>query len=102
MKRVGVWVGVVLAGCVAAGIVLMWPVSIRQGVNYEVSEIRMPLFAKAIHFMSRALTLRQLARDITRGTHTDQEKCEAILAWMTRPTLSSCARATAPWSSVIR
>ena len=66
------------------GVVLLlnWPVSTRQGMNYVVTEHRIPLYAKLVHFLDRSITFRQLAHDLTSGLRSDQAKADAILAWM--------------------
>lgn len=78
MKRAAVWA----IGLIAVAVVMTSPVTTRQAINFQMSEITIPLYAKAAHFLSRSLSFRQLAREIARGSQTDQERAEAILAWM--------------------
>ena len=56
-------------------------VSIRQGVNGRVREIRMPLYIKTMEFLTRHYEYQRIAKEITKGCNTDEEKVLAILAW---------------------
>jgi len=56
-------------------------VSIRQGVNGECRAIRMPLAVKWTEFLARHYEYGRIAREVTRGCLTDQEKVLAILKW---------------------
>ena len=80
MMRASRWAWV--AGCVGIAAVMLWPVTTRQGINYQVSERTIPAYAKAVHFLSRSITFRRMARDITAGARTDQERAEKILTWV--------------------
>lgn len=73
-----------VACILGAGLLLHWPVGTRQGIDYTVTEHRIPLYAKITHFLDRAITFKQLAQDITRGQKTEQAKAEAIVIWMDR------------------
>lgn len=74
-----VWI---VVGCLGVGLLLHWPVRVHQSVNYEPAEWSIPLYVKAIHFMSRSFAFRRLVKEITAGWTTEQEKAEAILNWM--------------------
>jgi hypothetical protein len=72
----------ILFGVVGTALLLSWPVSTRQGIDYRVTERRIPLLVKAVHFIDRSLAFQQLASDLTRGVRGDQAKAEAVLAWI--------------------
>jgi hypothetical protein len=55
--------GLVAAGVVVAGAaILAWPVTTRQGVNYRLSEHRIPLALKLLGFLHRGAEYRHLVR----------------------------------------
>ncbi len=60
---------------------LSLPATTRQGVNFEVSTHRLPLYVKLTDFFHRHYHYQLLARDITRGRHTDRERVEAVYQW---------------------
>ncbi len=81
----------------AAGIGLAcWPVTTRVGIDYRVSTYRIPLGQKAIQFVGRHLETRRLAREVTQGAVTDEEKILRIFSWVV-----GHVRATPPGSPVI-
>ena len=67
---------------VLAGVALAAPwASTRQGVNFEVTMYRMPPYLKAMDFINRDLHYQALARRMTQGKRTDEERALAVLAW---------------------
>jgi len=56
-------------------------VSSRQGVNYIVSEKKIPLYVKTLNFLHRHFEYKRLVEEITRGSKTDKEKVLAIFDW---------------------
>ncbi|MBN1793575.1 MAG: hypothetical protein JW844_01260 [Candidatus Omnitrophica bacterium] len=58
------------------------PVTEKYGVNFTYYQRTMPLYEKAVHFISRHLLYRRLAREITLQATTPEEALEAILEWM--------------------
>lgn len=69
-------VTVMLAGSVT--------VTTRQGVNFDVTEHRLPLYLKTFEFMDRDAQYRQIANEITRGAASDESRMTAVLAWTSR------------------
>ncbi len=68
----------------ALGGVAFWPATTRQGVNYQVSIHRLPLYAKASEFVERSAQYRQLADDVMRGVNGDEARALAAFAWTCR------------------
>lgn len=60
------------------------PVTTKQGVNYEVSEHRIPLYRKAFEFLDRDAQYRHLAQGITRGAASDTVRVRAVFDWTAR------------------
>ena len=56
-------------------------VTTRQGVNFEVSTHRLPLYRKALEFVDRAAQYRQIASEITRGATSDRERAIRVFDW---------------------
>lgn len=57
------------------------PVSIRQGVDYRVQEIRMPLWVKASEFLARDFWYRRIASEVTAGEKDPETKLRKAYAW---------------------
>ncbi len=62
-------------------IVINISVSSRQGVNYVVHTIRLPLYIKFIEFIDRDYQYKTIARAIIKDCKTDNEKVLAIFYW---------------------
>lgn len=60
---------------------LAWPATTRQGVNFKVTEKRLPAIIKGMDFLVRDYEYRHLAAEITRGCATEESKAEALLQW---------------------
>ena len=60
------------------------PVTTKQGVNFEVSEHRLPLYVKTFEFLDRHTQYRQIAAEATRGAVTDADKLQAVFDWTAR------------------
>lgn len=57
-------------------------VSTRQGKNYRVQTIKIPLYLKLLDFFDRHFNYRQLAKNITINTNSDKEKVMKIFYWV--------------------
>lgn len=82
-RRFRWWHGAALGmgGIVLAG---LWPVTSRGGVNYVWSTKQIPLYEKAINFLSRDLQTRRLVKEITAGAPDADEKILRIFSWVTQ------------------
>lgn len=69
---------VILAGVV---VVLVMPVTTRQGVDFDVSTIQLPLYAKALDFVDRDVKYHALVRKITAGKTTEEARALAVFDW---------------------
>ncbi len=74
----------VVLALIAAGIWVAGriPATTRVGINYIVIQKDISLREKAVHFLSRHLAMRRLARDITGNKRTAVEKALAIQSWV--------------------
>ena len=63
-------------------LILNIPVSTRQGIDYDVTSRKMPLYVKASAFIYRDFEYRDLSRRITVGIDNDRDKIAAIYGWM--------------------
>ena len=63
------------------GLVMNAEVSIRQGINGHVRQVRMPLYIKIMEFTTRHYEYQRISREIMKGCNTDEEKVLAILRW---------------------
>lgn len=77
LKRCAPWL--LLAGALWG--VMAWPSTTRQGVNFEVTERRIPLIIKGMNFLARDYEYRRLAAEVTRGRSTDALKADALFRW---------------------
>lgn len=69
--------------CLSAGLLLILnlPVTSKQGVNYVVKTVRMPLYIKIIEFLDRDYHYKEVAQRICQGCSSDQDKVMALFAW---------------------
>ena len=82
-RRLAVWLA--LAGLVVSlAFVANLPVATKQGVNFEVSTHRLPLYLKAFEFLDRHAQYRQLANEITHGATSDRARVLAVFNWTAR------------------
>lgn len=74
-----------LLSCIAAVIVIIAILNIRvstkQGVNYKVSTLEIPLYLKMLDFFDRHYNYKILVKEITRGATTDEQKVLNIFEW---------------------
>ncbi len=79
LLSLSVVLALIAAGVWVAGRI---PATTRVGVNYVVIQKDISLREKAVHFLSRHLTMRRLASDITGKKRTAEEKALAIQSWV--------------------
>ncbi|HEX6162958.1 MAG TPA: hypothetical protein VFZ31_06325 [Vicinamibacterales bacterium] len=58
-----------------------WPTSRFVGVDYVVSEQRLPLWLKVMEFVDRDINFANAAEAVLGGIEGDEAKAEAALAW---------------------
>lgn len=63
------------------GLLLNKDVTIRQGINYKVYEVHMPLYLKILDFFDRHYNYKLLVKKITQGSVDSQEKVFMIFRW---------------------
>ena len=89
LKRKTLWKAVFLFICIIAlGWVLNIETTTRQGINYRVQAIPIPLYLKLFGFFDRHLHYRWLAGRIITNEMDNQQKAEALFQW----TVSNIAR----------
>lgn len=66
----------------AAFFVLNIEVTTRQGIDYKVSTIKIPLYLKLLDFVDRHYNYRQLLTRIVRPNDNEQEKVVKIFSWV--------------------
>ncbi len=74
-------IGALAAGLTLTVLVGAYPVTTRQGVNYAVSEHRLPLYRKALDFVERSRRYQQLANEAVAGTSDPEARAVAAFAW---------------------
>jgi|GEM_PF-1217770 len=72
-----------IIGLILIGALLNIPVTTRQGVNYEVRTMKIPLYIKAVEFIDRDYHYKRLMREIIKDKNTDEAKILAIYKWVT-------------------
>jgi len=63
--------------------VLNVSVSTKQGVNYQVHQIRLPLYLKILDFVDRHYNYKNLVSNILGDTKDDNDKTIKIFNWIT-------------------
>jgi hypothetical protein len=53
----------------------------RQGINYHVTEIEIPLYLKVLNFFDRHFNYKWLAKRITNNQQTKEEKVFRLFQW---------------------
>ena len=67
--------------CALIGGTLHMPLNTKQGVDFKVTTMKIPLYAKYCGFFYRDYQYRALSRDITKGITGDREKVLAVYSW---------------------
>ena len=68
-------------GAIGLALLLMVPVSTKQGINYEVRVHRIPLWVKLIEFLDRDYHYRAIIHDVAPPTHCQEERAMALFQW---------------------
>ena len=68
-------------GLTALLAVLNIPVSIKRGVNFQVSCVRMPLYLKILDFMDRHYNYKILTREIINAEDSPRQRVMKIFHW---------------------
>jgi hypothetical protein len=59
-------------------------VTTQQGLNFEVSSHRLPLYLKALQFIDRSVQYEQIATEITHADVSDTDRLLSIFEWTKR------------------
>ncbi|KPK41113.1 MAG: hypothetical protein AMJ78_06415 [Omnitrophica WOR_2 bacterium SM23_29] len=81
MKRIKFLAFFIILTLVAGLFILNIEVTTRQGINYKVHTLKMPLYLKILDFYDRHYNYKLLAHRITKGRTTEDEKVMAIFRW---------------------
>lgn len=74
---------VIIAGLALVGVANL-DVTTKQGLNFEVSTHRIPLYLKAFEFIERSARYRQIADEVTSGAMSDTERALKVFEWTRR------------------
>lgn len=78
MKKV---IAFIIFFILAASLILNIKVTTRQGINYEVHTLKIPLYLKILDFYDRHYNYKWLVHKIIKGKTNDEEKAMAIFRW---------------------
>lgn len=85
MKKKTIYKAAIAAvALIALGWLTTLPSTTRQAINYQLREIRIPLYLKTIDFLDRHLNYRWTVDQITSRTMSDDQKVEEIFQWTIR------------------
>jgi len=73
----------VIAGVVVIGVASL-DVTTKQGVNFEVSTHRLPLYLKALQFVERSAEYRRVAQEVVADATSDSERALKVFEWTRR------------------
>ena len=59
-------------------------VTTKQGLNFEVSTHRLPLYLKAVQFIERSAEYQQIAAEVTAGATSDADRVLKVFDWTRR------------------
>lgn len=68
---------------VTAFLLLQWPMTTRQGINWQVSEIKIPLYLKTLLFLSRNYEMKFYTQQILQDEKEDVAKIKKLYEWTT-------------------
>lgn len=68
-------------GVIGLPLLLMLPVSTKQGINYEVRVHRIPLWVKLVEFLDRDYHFRAIVRDVAPAGRSAEERALALFQW---------------------
>lgn len=83
LRASGFWVGGSVAVLAVVGLANM-NVTTQQGLNFEVSTHRLPLYLKALQFIDRSVQYEQVATEITQEAVSDTDRLLRIFEWTKR------------------
>ena len=63
-------------------LLLQWPTTTRQGVNFKVTEIKIPLYFKTLQFISRHYEMKHYTEQIIQNKTDDLTKIKILYSWM--------------------
>lgn len=66
---------------IAVFILLNLRVTTRQGIDYKLHSIEIPLYLKTLDFFDRYYNYRELVKRIVQGANNDEEKVMKIFTW---------------------
>lgn len=81
MKKIKIPIILIILVIVACLFILNMKVTTRQGINYEVHTLRIPLYLKVLDFYDRHYNYKWLVHQITKGKTNGEEKVMAIFEW---------------------
>lgn len=67
--------------CLSAALLLNLPVASKQGINYAIKTVRMPLYIKIIEFLDRDYHYKELVKKICPRSSSDEDKTLALFKW---------------------
>jgi hypothetical protein len=73
--------GTALVAAVIVGASATRSATTRQGINFNVSEHAIPLYLKAFEFADRSAHYAALAREITSGARSEEERVRQVFDW---------------------
>ncbi len=73
---------VIISGFIILAALLNMEVTTKQGIDFRVREIRLPLYLKALDYLDRHCNYIQLVRTITSGVKDEDAKVLKILDWV--------------------
>ena len=72
----------ILGFLTALFVLLQWPTTTRQGVNWEVSELKIPLYLKTLSFVSRHYEMKYAVKQILQNETDDLAKITKLYHWV--------------------
>ena len=68
----------------ALNLALQATATTRQGINFVTESREIPLYIKSIDFLHRHYAYQRIAREVTAGQPSDQDRALAVFAWTRR------------------
>jgi len=74
---------ILIIACLGGIVLLNSQVTTQKCINYKCREIKIPLYLKLLNFFDRHFNYKLLAREITAGAESEDQKAIAIFHWVT-------------------
>jgi len=78
-----IFIVVLIIACLGGILLLNSQITTQKCINYKCQQIKIPLYLKLLNFFDRHFNYKLLAREITAGSESEEQKAIDIFNWVT-------------------